>query len=566
MKKLALNGAIIVWSFVIVCLILFYVDAYLCLNTDLRSIYDEGFFFLNRKKAADFAIYSHPFTFESELWRSVFPNVGEWDILTHRRVAFGLELAGLVIMVFASCFFFGKNGRKSLRFMLSLIACVLLVGLFDLAGGEIGNGHECQIFIETLVVSLSLLAVSMNKDWLKSILVTCVGFVGVFAVLCNEPGGGLLFLISVLFLIFYDGFHTKRMFAIFAWLLLGVVLALLVMNYAVISFSDCVGVFKEAVSKTTGGQANNHSLGILFLSIPFAARDLVMTVTALLGVSYVYRLIKDKTSKRWISIVIGIVLFFILYKWQVKPSIGFVSIITWISFMLWENRGFGIELFKDKEFLLFLYLYLVPFCLSFGTNVGILNRAVSFIIPWGILVCFIGVLIAEKDILISGIYYVAVFLIVSLGIGMHLIRLNKWENYSFENEKPVARMHLTKAQSDYYHEVYDVLGEYGYVSRQDTLLGFCFDEMTVVVMDAVPYSNMQIPHELLYLDRAKLVKPTFMILSEWDTLILNKTLRSMDWDYPESYDVFKLKNSADPNAGLPLMQSSLYCLKSRRKQ
>ncbi len=315
MKKLALSGAIIVWSLAIVCLIFLYVNAYLCLNTDLKSIFDEGFFFMNRKTATDFAIYSHPFVFESELWRAVFPNVGEWDILTHRRVAFGLELAGLVIIVLSSCFFFGKNGRKSLPFMLSLIACVLLVGLFDLAGGEIGNGHECLIFIETLVVSLSLLTVSVNKDWMKSVLVTCVGFVGVFAVLCNEPGGGLFFLISVLFLIFYDGFNTKRMFAIFAWILLGVVLALLVMNSFVVSFSDCFDVFKQAISHTTGDKATHHSLGGLLLSIPFAARDLVMTVTALLGVSYVYRLIKDKTAKRWISIVIGIVLFFILYKW-----------------------------------------------------------------------------------------------------------------------------------------------------------------------------------------------------------------------------------------------------------
>ncbi len=41
--------------------------------------------------------------------------------------------------------------------------------------------------------------------------------------------------------------------------------------------------------------------------------------------------------------------------------------------MLWEDRGLGIELFKDKEFILFLYLYLVPLCLSFGTNIGILT-------------------------------------------------------------------------------------------------------------------------------------------------------------------------------------------------
>ena len=564
MKRFQLNGEIIVWLLAILGLLLVYIDAYFCLNTDLKSIFDEGFFFMNRKPVSDFAVYSHPFTFESDLWRAVFPLVEKWDILTHRRVAFGLEFAGMLVLIFASCFFFIKKGKKSWSFVLSLVACILLIGLFDLVGGEIGNGHECLIFIETLVVSISLLAVSVEKNWLKSVLVPCIGFVGTFAVLCNEPGGGAFFLLCVLFLVFYDGFHVKRMFAILIWIILGIALALLVMNFTVISLSECIAVFKETISHTTGEGATHHSLGMVFLSVPFAVRDLVMTVTALLGVSYVYKLVRNKTAKRWISIVTGIVLFFVLYKWQVKPSIGFVSIITWISFMLWEERGFGIGLLKDKDFILFLFLFLTPLCLSFGTNIGIITRARSFIIPWGMMVCLMGALMAEKDVLFSRLFYIAVFLLVFLGIGKHVIRINNWDEYSFEKEKPIARMHLTKAQSDFYHEVYGVLGEYGYVSRQDTVLGFCFNEMTIVAIDAVPYSNVQLPEEFLLFDTARLVKPTFMILSEWDVWVLNDFLSSMDWDFPESYDRIEMKNNADPNAGLPMMQSSLYCLKSRK--
>ena len=396
-------------------------------------------------------------------------------------------------------------------------------------------------------------------------LVVLVGFACFYLTLCNPSGGGLVFVISALFLFSYGGFSWKESLMDVVWLALGSGLALLVMHVAVISLHDCWVFINSAIFQTTEG-ATHHSLKGVLLSIPFAIRDLVMTVTCLLGVTYVFRLIKNNTTKKWFAILVGILLFMILYKWQVKPAIGFVSIMTWVSFMVWESRGIEKRPFHNDDFVLFLYLYFMPMGLAFGTNIGILNRATTFIIPWGLLVYLIGELIKEKSLRLSQLYFVFVFALVLYGMSNKVIQTNKWDAYTFEKEKPIARMHLTKAQSDYYHEVYDILAEYGFVSREDTLLGFCFNEMTIVAMDALPYSNDQLPEEFLLHDKEKLVRPAFVILSEWDEVVLKDFLGSLDWNYPDAYDVFQLKNNPDPHSGYQMMQSSLYCLKNRKIQ
>ena len=126
-------------------------------------------------------------------------------------------------------------------------------------------------------------------------------------------------------------------------------------------------------------------------------------------------------------------------------------------------------------------------------------------------------------------------------------------------------MQLNTNQKNFYDEVYDNLNDYGYISGNDTLLGFCFNEMTVIAMDAIPYTNDQQPEEFLMHSKEKLIKPNFMILSEWDEKVLSPFFESLEWDFPESYDVIKLKNNPDHNSGWGLNQSILYCLKKRRK-
>ena len=131
----------------------------------------------------------------------------------------------------------------------------------------------------------------------------------------------------------------------------------------------------------------------------------------------------------------------------------------------------------------------------------------------------------------------------------------------FEAERPIARMNLSHNQKAFYEEVHTILSKYGYKGKQDTLLGFCFNEMTVVAMDAIPYTNDQQPEEFLLHDLENLPYPKYMILSEWDSIVLYDRLLELNWDFPVAYDYYKLENNPDPNSGYNMTQSMIYCRK-----
>lgn len=290
-----------------------------------------------------------------------------------------------------------------------------------------------------------------------------------------------------------------------------------------------------------------------------------MTLVMLCGITYLCGLIQHELGKKWLTIVVGVVLFVIMYKWQVKPEIKIVSIVTWMVLMSWvimRDAQPDVRIWDDK-IILVLFLFLMPMAISVGSNLGFMNKATTFIVPWGVLLYFLSDMTTNSNKLFSVGILVFVFSLILFGHCRGLL-LQQHDDAVFADEYPIARMQLNENQFGFYKEVYDVLNDYGYKSQQDTILGFCFNEMTIVAMDAVPYTNDQLPEEFLLHDKGMCVKPTFMILSEWDVEVLKPFLTLLVGEIAEEYDVFKLKNNPDPDSGYSMTQSTLYCLKNRR--
>jgi hypothetical protein len=135
------------------------------------------------------------------------------------------------------------------------------------------------------------------------------------------------------------------------------------------------------------------------------------------------------------------------------------------------------------------------------------------------------------------------------------------EKLHFNEGSAIASMNLTYNQKTFYDEVYGVLSENGYRSNIDTLLGFCFNEMTIVAMDAIPYTNDQQPEEFLLHNFDDLPCPKYIIFSEWDSIVLYNHLSQLDWNFPEGYYYYKCISNPDPNSGLGMTQSMIYCRK-----
>ena len=565
MKRLDLRMA--PWILLIAVLAFCHLLSFMGLDRDLVSVYDEGFFFLINKPNELFTVQTRPLSLANELQQGLFPNIGEWDVLTLRRVACAMKLLGVVMLVFSALAFFRKavqNENKAV-FSLEMVGCILLVGLKTMFTVVL-SGNTFVFFCEMVVLSLSLLAVSVQKKWMKNLIVGIAGFFIFVSMLCNAPAGGMLLILVFLFLVFYDGSSRKKTWSLIAMLSIGIMSALLVTHFAIISFSDITQFIQMALNQTTsGGDASHHSLLKVFVTVLLGVRDIIITTLPLLGIALLLSWAGEKGRKKWLLFLCALVLFYIVQKWQVKPKIYFCSVMT-CGMMLYLLKQFekGENLLKNNIFILCAYLYLMPLFLSFGTNTTIMDRTMHFCAPWGLLIFLLGkdyedrIVIKNKNGDWLYVFFV-VFLLFPALKGM--VHSWSYESYVFDKEKPIARMKLTSDQYNYYNEVWDYLKGYGYSSQRDTLLGFCNNEMTVVAMDAIPYTNDQQPTEFKLHDPQNITMPSFMILSEWDAEYLEPYFDSLWPNYRETYDVFEMKHNADPGGAL---QSTIYLRKNRR--
>ena len=540
-----------------------YIIAFHCLNKDLKSIFDEGYFFTSLQPRSTFAAYTQPLSLGSNILNAVFPNIVHWDVLSLRRLSFCLKILGLFILSLSSIYFVKKQkDPKSLLSYFILILCIFGVSLLAIPSVVVSMNDEL-LFCEVLVLSFCLCAVSFPNKWLVAVSVCLVGVCSFFAILCNAPGGVMLLLLSFLFLIFYPGFSRSSALRITLLATLGIVLGVGIMHVKVIRIPDCLAFVNEALSQTAGSSTtSHHSLTRLLISILLNIRDLIITVVSLLGITYVSNLLGRITKKKWMEILIGILLFIIYYKWQVKPGIEFGTIITWL-FMMAVIEHIKSKSLSAKEWVLLCFLFLLPFCLSIGSNSGFVFKAKTVIVPWGLLLYYMIETTRDKCPYRSIILYLFVFALLMINPGRYFVGCLSRDSYRFDKEEPICRMHLSKAQYDFYNEVHDVLDSYGYKSHSDTLLGFCFNEMTVVAMNAIPYTNDQYPKEFLQ-HQGPLPRPSFIILGQWDEMVISPFIETLGWGLDEDYDSFIMKSNPDPDAGYDNSQSTLYCLKSRR--
>ena len=386
---------------------------------------------------------------------------------------------------------------------------------------------------------------------------------GVLAILTNTPGGGMVLSTCCLFLILYDEFTIKKTLLILSFIILGIGIGILFIHTSVISINNMIDFVQVAFQQSTaGGVASHHSLDRVILVILFGIRDLLITTTVLCGLIYVYQLLVKTKLSKWILYLVMVFLFFILVKWMIKPQIYCASIIAWFVVLFYVS-AYNANMIHKNEILIILFLFILPLVASFGTNSNLLNKSLQNILPWGLLLPILYMKGKEQNPTIVRVLFIGFFVYVFTATNslntIQSVLLNKNENgYNFTQELPIARMNLTIHQAMFYDEVYGVLKNNGYIAGKDTLLGFCFNEMTIVAMNAIPYTNDQLPEEFLRHDLSTKPSPSYMILSEWDSVVLYNHFQQLDWNFPNGYKKIKLSTNPDPHSGFDMTQSSVY--------
>lgn len=550
------------WGIMVVLLVGKYVLLYIGLPNGLISEYDEGYFYINSVFTKDVAAYTAPPSLAMEVLNVLIPDMRNSDILTLRYYAFGIRSFALIFFIFSSCFYlYRRFAEWRIHVYLALIASCLLVGICAFPSIVI-NWNTIIYTCVTIAFSLCLLTSVFSNKYVYYALIVLVGIVTQFLFLANLPASCMLSFICFLFLIIDGGYNLKKAINVASFGLLGMGIGLIITHFFIIPIPDIHSFILENVAKTTAeGQSDAHSMRQVLLAVGFAVRDLVMTTLLLCGITYICKIVQSQFAKSWLTIVGALICFTIIYKWQVKPQIYLTSIMTWfaIMFLVYHIRHKAI---KMRDIVLILFAFALPIGTVFGTNTDILKKAIWTSASWGFLLFYIYYLSRHevRKYALFGWLVLACVIIEPWNLSFSSKQV---ETAHFEQQTPISRMNLNKNQKVFYDEVYDVLVKNGYKVGEDTLLGFCFNEMTVVAMGAVPYTNDAYPNEFLSHDLENVPIANYIILTEWDSAVLYNCLTELDWDFPESYSYYKCSSHPDPEmkAYHNNIQSMIYCRK-----
>lgn len=554
------KGLTIVWAIIMIALTTICALEYNALAYNLQSVYDEGFFYVTSVFAHQPIADTQPLTLAQDAINTLVPNIRQYDVLALRQYGFWTKSIAFLFLILCSCFYvYRRHKEKRIHIYLVLIASYLLLGT-QLLSGDLINMNDVILILITTAFSLCLLCSAISNPYIRYIGVTLIGIVATFTLLCNLPAGCMLIALCGLFLILDDGYSHKKLLSTALFGILGLALGLCLTHFFIISLQDCFEFLRKGITQTTGGgRASHHSLTRVILVIFFGIRDLTITTLLLCGITYIGKIFQQKFNKDWLTIPLALICFFIIYKWQVKPGMTIASILCWqtIMFLTYQLRNKALD---NKTLLLIIFSFILPIGVVFGTNTSIIGKAMACGTPWGLLLFYMYYQARPevRKYTIAGFAIVACCLLSQVN---YFLLFAKQEKLHFDAETPIARMNLNHNQKAFYDEVYAILSDYGYKGKQDTLLGFCFNEMTVVAMDAVPYTNDQQPEEFLLHDLENLPCPKYMIFSEWDSIVLYNRMTELNWDFPDAYDYYKLENNPDPNSGYNMTQSMIYCRK-----
>ena len=104
--------SVVFWSIVVLLLLALYVYIFAHLENDLKTIFDEGFFFLGLRFGDSFVVQAPSLSLCGAVVKAFFPGIEELDVLALRRLTFAVKGIGMAFLLFSSCFFLHKDRKE----------------------------------------------------------------------------------------------------------------------------------------------------------------------------------------------------------------------------------------------------------------------------------------------------------------------------------------------------------------------------------------------------------------------------------------------------------------------
>ncbi len=516
------------------------------------TAYDEAYFLLKLQEAYDMSVI----TGKSQ-WNLIAVHWFPYLDLTSKVSSYlaASILIWATIMVIATTAAIVYDRTKFLKYL----AITYLV-YFPFGGGL------SYVPMQTAVLAWALCAFVLfhysRKTWTKALFAAICGVcLGLACFIIIPAALALLLCVAVLIGILYWS-DKRRMFTWWAAGICGVLLAVAYMHFVVCDIREVIDAMRFAAGYI--GKSGYRYDGLSFLvQYGLFARDCIFVLLAFTGAYF----LSTRLNNKYLSALAYIALIGIYYHYQVKPQAYpsmFLSSVVLIPFLFSNRCHITWHTFQNKATWLHLFLFAFPLIAPLGTNCALGGRVACFVAGWLFL-------FFKREYLYPSENWKRVTVAALLLYCLPLVNVAKAyaqrdDTYHFtRGNKYFAELAIEERQKVYLDRVYDLLEQYDYTPRQSVVFTAVYDYCCLYAFDAVNATNFHQIENFHYFDKTAMLKPDFIFLCKWDSIVVADELRQMPWGWPEDFDVYYVGTPEDESGHVvynPEMERrKLYCRK-----
>lgn len=520
------------------------------------TAYDESYFLLKLKEAYEMSCI----TGKSQ-WNLIaihwFPYLDLTSKVNSYLASSILKWATVLVATATACVIYDKN--RVLKYL----------GLIYLLYCPVGEGLS-YVPMQTAVMCWSLCAFMLfryfNSLWAKRIMAVTCGICLGLSMFIIIPAS-LMMLVCVVLVIVVSCWDSKKQ--MFDFLLCGVIGVCLSITYIHVFICDIREIIESMLMTAgyIGKSGYGYDGGSFVVRYVLFVRDLLLVILSFIGA---YCLSK-KVNNKYIGAALYVSLLLVYFHYQVKPAVTASMIVISLALLpilFAENNNLSLKSFKISDTWMTIFLLLFPLIASLGTNTYLGGRITEFTLSW----IFLFFYETRKDespkwnaqlLLIVILYCIPLFNVIREFRGKddthHFTRGNKY----------FAEISLTKKQADYFNSVYDILEKYNYKPKQSVVLTAAFDYCCLYAFDAVNAANYHQVQNFHYFPKDKMIKPDFIFMCKWDSIVMAKELIDMQWGWPEEFDEYYVGTPEPDDAAwvinYEMENRKLYCRKSQKQ-
>lgn len=557
------------WYFILSIIVLaVYIYQYFQIDTNLDSIYDEGFLYLKLQAAQAGEVEGT--TQWTSIIAAIFGKTISSDLLYLRYARFFMHTLSVLIFSLASIWYLYKNCIfESISKTKMPIIITFLFGTIALGGIVLSYNQLQELFLIAILTSFLLtLVTNSNKVFIYYLIIGFFSFLSIMTIL---PSGVLVSGFVVLLTWVKYIHHWKKSLVYTIFIIVGFLFSALLFHLFIVNLHDVYAAMIQTAETITKVNRGYDPLSFI-LKIFLYFRDFFIGSSVLLG-ALVLSILIAKFTRKWLGAVVFLVAVSIVSFYMKKPAIDYSTFIAFPIVILFIAKLISTSDITIRDIFNFntlfpLFLFFLPLICAIGTNTTLASKMLTFILPWSLLFSLLlrNNTIKEEFIRETNLFVGFLFLIILIQPLQSMIysAKNKSENtYTFLLEKPISKIRISKSQKEYFDNVYGIMKQYNY-HRNDIIFSTQLDHMTITAFDATPCGIYFQPSDFLAdINKSNLKRPKFLFLTTYDISLIDNSLKSLSWGFPEDYDQFYVGTPETIVTGYPT-DRTLYCLKANK--